>query len=91
MSVKELNDKFIKHEHDLSEKIMDLTAGNKELSEQMEEHIEAITDCYSGLLKIYIKIGKKLTKEETATREEIEENKKIIEQNAQKIKDLAKT
>lgn len=91
MSVKELNDKFIKHENELSEKIMNLTAGNKELSEQMEAHIKAITNCYRGLLRIYINIGQKLTKEETATREEIEENKKIIEQNAQRIKNLAKT
>ena len=91
MSVKDINDKFIEHENKLSSKIMDLTAGNKELSDQLEAHVKAITNCYTDLLKIYINVGKKLTKEEKATREEIEKNKKIIEQNAQRIKDLAKT
>ena len=94
MSIKELNDEFIKHENELSKKIIDLTAGNKELEEmrkQMEANVEAISNCYSGLLKQYIKIGKALTKEEAATKEEIEENKKIIEQNAQRIAELSKT
>ena len=94
MSIEELNNKFVEHEDKLSKKILDLTAGNKELEEmrkQMEADVKAITNCYTGLLKEYIRIGKKLTKEEKATREEIEENKKIIEQNAQRIKDLAKT
>lgn len=89
MSIKELNDKFVEHENELSKKIMDLT--DEQAIAQMEAHVKVISDCYTGLLKQYIKIGKKLTKEEKATREEIEENKKIIEQNAQRIKDLAKT
>lgn len=88
MSVKELNDKFVEHENELSKKIMDLTAGNKELADQMEAHVKAITDCYSGLLKHYLNTGKKLTKKEKETREEIEKNRQITEENTRKLKEL---
>lgn len=88
MSIKEINDKFIEHENELSKKIMDLTAGNKELAEQMEAHVEAISNCYSGLLSEYVKIGKHLKKEENKTREEIEKNRKIVEENTRKLNEL---
>ena len=90
MSIKELNDKFIDHEHELQTKITDL-AGNKEQLLQMKAHVDAITDCYRKLLIKYTAVGKELPKEEKATREEIEKNRQIVEANKKKIAELAKT
>ena len=91
MSIKEINDKFIDHENGLQKKIIDLGKGNKELADKMEAHVDAITDCYRELLIKYTTVGKELTKEEKATREEIEKNRQIVEANKKKIAELAKT
>ena len=86
MSVKDINDKFIDHEDKLKVEVGKVMEA--ELAKQMELHVDELTKCYMSLLALYVKVGKKLTKEEKETREEIEKNREIVQENRRKLKEL---
>ncbi len=88
MSIKKINDEFIKHENELQKMITDLAAGNEGLAAKMEAHVDALVQCYTVLLKEWLKVGKLYEDEEKNTKAEIEANKKLIVQNAKELKEL---
>ena len=89
MSIEEINDKFIEHEDKLKVEVGKVMEA--ELAKQMELHVDELTKCYMSLLSLYVKVGKKLTKEERETREEIEKNRQIVEDNRRKIAEIIGT